>query len=628
LSIAADVPVPSQAFPRREESMTAPSTMPASLEGLRTALWTLQKHLRKDDPLYPIVQTSLEQLQLFTSEANRADEHARLAAIYQVSRAIGASLFLDDALTQVMDAVIQLTGAERGAVMLFDESIGGLDLRAARNLERESLSDKEMEFSRTVVETTARTGKAVLTTNAQTDPRFSEQRSVMQYALRSILCVPLKVKERVLGVIYADNRVRSGVFATRDLELLEAFAVQAAIAIENAQLYTFTDRALAARAAELEGLQRVDRQLNATLDTPIVAGTLLDWALRITHAARGWVAVRSDSCEDPEIIARSGYDGSVPCGLPAQNDPLAGALSGGEVRCRPAGGLLAAAMLAPVVHEGVTRGLVMVERPAQDFSDAERGALARLADHAAAAVENTRLYQAVRRANESKTEFVRFVSHELKTPMTSIRGYADLLQHGLAGAVNEKQLDFLHTIMNNVDRMATLVSDLADISRIEAGRLRIEPADASVATSIQEVVESMRPQFEARRQRVEVSLPEDLPKVRTDLQRLNQILSNLLSNANKYTPDDGSIRVSAAREGGFIRITVRDTGIGMSEEEQAKLFTQFFRGASNAVRDQAGWGLGLHVTKRLVEVLGGSIGAESKLEEGSTFYFTQPVAGG
>jgi transcriptional regulator with GAF, ATPase, and Fis domain len=312
--------------------MTAPSTTPASLEGLRAALWALQKQLRRDDPLYPTVQTSLEQLQLFTTEADRADEHARLAAIYRVSRAIGTSLHLDHALAQVMDAVVQLTGAERGAIMLFDESVGGLDLRAARNLERESLSDKEMEFSRSVVETTARTGKAVLTTNAQTDPRFSDQRSVMQYALRSILCVPLKMKERVLGVIYADNRVRSGVFTARDLELLEAFALQAAIAIENAQLYTVTDRALAARAAELEGLQRVDRQLNATLDSRIMAGTLLDWALRITHANRGWVAVRSDPDEEPEIIARSGYDESSPCALPAPGDPLAAALSGGAGR--------------------------------------------------------------------------------------------------------------------------------------------------------------------------------------------------------------------------------------------------------------------------------------------------------
>ena len=119
-----------------------------------------------------------------------------------------------------------------------------------------------MEYSRSVVETVSRTGKAVLTTNAQTDPRFSEQRSVMQFSLRSVLCVPLKVKDHVLGVIYVDNRVRTGLFSERDRELLSAFAVQAAIAIENAQLYTLTDRALAARVAELEGLQRADRQLN------------------------------------------------------------------------------------------------------------------------------------------------------------------------------------------------------------------------------------------------------------------------------------------------------------------------------------------------------------------------------
>jgi signal transduction histidine kinase len=605
--------------------MTASITLPASLEGLQKSLQALRQRLAPEDGLQPLLELALAQLQTFTGEASRADEHSRLAAIYQVSQALGSSLVLDDALKEVMDAVIRLTGAERGCIMLFDEAAGGLDLRAARNLERESLSQKEMEYSRTVVETVARTGKPVLTTNAQTDPRFSEQRSVMQFSLRSVLCVPLQVKERILGVIYVDNRIRTALFTERDRELLSAFAGQAAIAIENAQLYTLTDRSLTLRVAELEGIQRSDRQLNATLETDKVAATLLDWALQATHAARGWVAIVQDPEAGPKFVAASGFtEGETP-GLPPEGDPLAAAVTGMEIGVRPGGAQAPSGMLARLVRKGTTVGLVLVERPTPDFSDAECEALARLADHAAAAVENTRLFQEVRRANDAKSQFVSIVSHELKIPMTSIRGYADLLRQGLVGAVNEKQLDFLRTIMSNVDRMTALVSDLSDISRIETGRLRIEPAPVFVADLIRDVVTQMKPQFDARRQTVETEVPESLPQAYTDPQRMMQILTNLLSNANKYTPEGGKIKIQTAVESGSVRITVRDSGIGMTEQDQARLFTQFFRGESAAVRDQPGWGLGLHVTKRLVEVLGGTIGVESQPGAGSTFWFTQPL---
>jgi signal transduction histidine kinase len=608
--------------------MTSPQTMPASLEGLRVALRALQKRLGPEDSLQPLFQQTLAQLESFTREITRADEHSRLAAIFQVSQALGSSLVLDDALTQVMDAVIRLTGAERGCIMLFDEEAGGLDLRAARNLERESLSNKEMEYSRTVVETVSRTGKAVLTTNAQTDPRFSEQRSVMQFSLRSVLCVPLKVKDRILGVVYVDNHVRTGLFSERDRELLSAFAVQAAIAIENAQLYTLTDRALAARVAELEGMQRADRQLNATLDTNKVAATLLDWAVQITHAARGWVAIRADAESDLQIVAAGGFSEPEKPALPPAGDPLAAGVAGGGLAVRTGNPLLHSGMLAPVVREGKTVGLVLVERPAPDFSAAEREALERLADHAAAAAENTLLFGQLRRANDAKSQFVSIVSHELKIPMTSIRGYADLLRQGLVGPVNEKQLEFLRTIMSNVDRMTALVSDLSDISRIETGRLRIEPVTVQTGDAIREVVAQMKPQFEARKQDVETGIPGDLPRLLTDPQRLAQILTNLLSNAVKYSPEGSRIQIRAAREGSAVRVSVQDHGIGMTAEEQSRLFTQFYRGESAAVRDQPGWGLGLHVTKRLVEVLGGSIGVESRPGEGSTFWFTQPVEPG
>jgi signal transduction histidine kinase len=609
----------------RETVPAGSATLPASLEGLRRSLEILGGRLAANDPAQEAVQHALRQLTAFTEEAIRADEHARLAAIFRVSHALGSSLMLDDALMQVMDAVIQLTGAERGCIMLFDEA-GGLDLRAARNLERETLSQKEMEYSRTVVETVARTGKPVLATNAQTDPRFSDQQSVMLYNLRAILCVPLCVKDRSLGVIYTDHRIRTGLFTERDLELLSSFAEQAAIAIENARLYTLTDQELSARVTELENMQRTDRELNATLDSKKAAEVLLQWALQATRATRGLVAIQMDPDSPPEIVAADGYKGRDMPALPVTPDPLADRGPTGEVRARPTSAESPAGLLAPVDRDGKTVAWVLVERPGPDFTPAQREVLARLADHAGSAIENTRLFQAVRRANEAKTQFVSIVSHELKVPMTSIRGYADLIRQGLAGAVTDKQKDFLRTIIANVERMAALVSDLSDISRIETGRLRIEPAPVQVEASVREAVDNLGPQIEARKLRVELELAENLPRAQTDPQRLMQVLTNLLSNACKYTPECGAITISSALERQAIRVSIKDTGIGISPAEQARLFTQFFRGEASSVRDQPGWGLGLHVTKRLVEVLGGEIGVESEPGKGSTFWFTQPLS--
>jgi signal transduction histidine kinase len=609
----------------RDTVPASSSTLPASMEGLRRSLEILQQRLLPEDPAQAAVQHAITQLGTFTEEAVRADEHARLAAIFRVSHALGSSLLLDDALTQVMDAVIQLTGAERGCVMLFDEA-GGLDLRAARNLERETLSQKEMEFSRTVVETVARTGKPVLTTNAQKDPRFSDQQSVMLYNLRAILCVPLCVKDHILGVIYADHRIHAGLFTERDLELLSSFAEQAAIAIENARLYTLTDQELSARVTELENMQRTDRELNATLESKKAAEVLLDWALIATRAVRGLVAIRMDPDGPPEVVAAHGFKGRDIPALPVAPDPLALPAQAGALAFRPADADWPAGLLAPVDRDGKTVAWVLVERPGPDFTPAQRDVLVRLADHAGSAIENTRLYQAVQRANQAKTQFVSIVSHELKVPMTSIRGYADLIWQGIAGPVTDKQKDFLRTIITNVERMATLVSDLSDISRIETGRLRIELVPVQVDATIREAADNLAPQMEARKQRVELRMTDGLPRAQTDPQRLMQVLTNLLSNACKYTPEGGAITVSAEMHAGAIRISVQDTGIGIAPEEQARLFTQFFRGASSSVRDQPGWGLGLHVTKRLVEMLGGEIGVESEPGKGSLFWFTQPLA--
>jgi signal transduction histidine kinase len=228
-------------------------------------------------------------------------------------------------------------------------------------------------------------------------------------------------------------------------------------------------------------------------------------------------------------------------------------------------------------------------------------------------------------ANKSKSEFVSLVSHELKLPMTSIKGYSDLMLSGATGQLNENQTNFLTTIRNNVNRMATLVSDLADISRIESGNLRLEPREVPVWDVIDEVVTLTRTQVTQKNQTVTVDIPKELPKAWCDRNRLAQILTNLVSNANKYTPEGGAIIVHAILEGDLIQVKVEDNGLGMTLEDQQKLFSKFFRSADDKVREAPGTGLGLSITKNLIELQGGKIWFESEFRKGTSFYFTVPV---
>ena len=236
------------------------------------------------------------------------------------------------------------------------------------------------------------------------------------------------------------------------------------------------------------------------------------------------------------------------------------------------------------------------------------------------------LAQCVDKDQKDNRWFISHVSHELRVPLTSILGYSELLRKGIFGSLNEQQLGFLTVIRNNVERMATLISDLSDLSKAEEGSLRFEYADISLKPVIEEVVRNQQPLVAEKSQILEVDLPDGLPQAHADYKRLVQVLTRLLNNASRYTPEAGTLSLMVRLQPPVLRFEVVDTGIGISPEDQPRLFSQFFRSEHPYVGDQPGWGLSLSVARVLVEHMGGAVGVSSPLGKGSAFWFTIPIS--
>lgn len=232
-----------------------------------------------------------------------------------------------------------------------------------------------------------------------------------------------------------------------------------------------------------------------------------------------------------------------------------------------------------------------------------------------------------RELDKMKTEFISVVSHELRTPLTSIKGYTDLLLSGAAGEASELQREFLGIIQSSTTRLSNLINDILDISRIESGKIDIKHEPIDYREIVADTLRLMRAAADEKQIVMDASLPESMPPVRGDTDKVTQVLTNLVSNALKYTPPGGWIKVLLEVTGdASVTTCVADSGVGIAPEDQKKLFQKFFRADNSSTREAGGTGLGLVIAKTIVELLGGAIWIESELGRGSKFYFTLPLS--
>jgi signal transduction histidine kinase len=292
-----------------------------------------------------------------------------------------------------------------------------------------------------------------------------------------------------------------------------------------------------------------------------------------------------------------------------------------------------AAIGAPMIWEGRGIGVILVGRGfAGRFSDKEIALLKTFADQAAIAIANVRLFREIgdksrqlEIANKHKSEFLANMSHELRTPLNAIIGFSEVLLERLFGEINDKQDDYLKDIHSSGKHLLSLINDILDLSKIEAGRMELEPSRFDVASAISNALTLVR----ERAQRHGIVLAQDvdpaLTSIVADERKFKQILLNLLSNAVKFTPDGGRIDVIARRTDAFAEIAVRDSGIGIAPEDQSAVFEEFRQVGRHYTNKQEGTGLGLALTRKFVELHGGTITLQSAPGKGSTFTFTIPL---
>jgi len=287
----------------------------------------------------------------------------------------------------------------------------------------------------------------------------------------------------------------------------------------------------------------------------------------------------------------------------------------------------------PMLRDGVPIGTITVAADrTTPFPDKQVALLQTFADQAVIAVENARLFTEIQEktqqleiANRHKSEFLANMSHELRTPLNAVIGFSEVLLERMFGEVNEKQEEYLQDILSSGKHLLSLINDILDLSKIEAGRMELEALPFDLPAALDNALTLIKERAARNSIGLAVHVDPRIGEVVADERKVKQVLLNLLSNAVKFTPEGGTITMTAILNGGMVEISVADTGIGIAPEDQAAVFEEFRQVGTDYARKREGTGLGLALARRLVELHGGALTLQSELGKGSTFTFTIPV---
>ena len=552
----------------------------------------------------------------------------------------------------ILQSCEKLFGGEHMTINLVGED-GLVHLAAQRG----DLRNRE-EFERTFpvpLSAESGSGAAILGARVMHYPDVEHGDDVPPYArrsatpegIKSLVFAPMLWDGRGVGAIIVGRRV-AGPFADKDIALLKTFADQAVIAIQNARLLNETKEALEQQTATAEVLQVISSSVS---DTQPVFEKILESCHHLFESSEQGILLIDD---DGQLhlgahrgVARERLEGLFPLKQAGPIEPsirerrvlhYKDVLEDADV---PAGVRFIASRLgigsysqaiAPMIWEGRGVGSLYVTRqPPDGFSDKEIGLLKTFADQAAIAIQNARLFHEIQDksrqlelANKHKSDFLANMSHELRTPLNAIIGFSEVLIERMFGELNDRQDDYLKDIHSSGKHLLSLINDILDLSKIEAGRMELDLGTFDAPAALSNAMTLVRER--AQRHGIALGLEVDaqVGEIRADERKFKQIVVNLLSNAVKFTTDGGRVDVRSRLVDGALEVAVSDTGIGIAKEDQEAVFDEFRQVGRHYTNKQEGTGLGLALTKRFVQLHGGTIHLESEPGRGSTFTFTLP----
>jgi signal transduction histidine kinase len=600
-----------------------------------------------------------KKLDLRTRELKEALEHQRATA--EVLRVISSS---PGALAPVFDAILaNATRICEGQFGIFRRYDGGLlyatATRAVPPAYAEHLASTPMQVPADLAVGRALLAKQpiqVADAKANKPYREGNPEAVATVELggaRTLLAVPMLKDGEPLGTITV-YRQEVRPFTDKQIELLVSFASQAVIAIENVRLLNelrSRTNELAQSVEELRALGEVSHAVNSTLDLEKVLETIVAKAVQLSRTDAGGIWVFDRLRNSFELHATYGMDEALIAGLRRQRVSLGETLIGRAAQNRvplqvpdlseepvsPARDLLLAAgfravLAVPLLSpEGIVGMLVVRRRETGSFATSTVELLQTFAAQSVSAIQNARLFREIEEkgrqlesANRHKSQFLANMSHELRTPLNAVLGYSELLNDGIYGELTEKVHGVLERVQSNGRHLLGLINDVLDLSKIEAGQLNLRVDDYSMAALVKSVVAATESLARGKGLVLGTAIQEGLPLGRGDEARLSQVLLNLVGNAIKFT-DRGSVEIAASAAGGRFTVSVRDTGPGIAEADQARIFEEFQQVDASSTRKKGGTGLGLAIAKRIVGMHGGRLTVESTPGAGSTFYMSVPI---